>query len=255
MEKVEQMCIRDRDIILRAGIGKTYVLEFKQALGIRKVLWIFGIVNLRLRIDYICNTVCRNRSTGEHDEHHGHHEEGHNNLHCVLHERHHITDLHGRGCDLVRAHPNDEDGNPVHNKRHNRVQPDHDTTDEQRSFCKVFICLVKTVELKILRIERPDDHEAVSYTHLDVYKRQDVSSIKTVLGYDVKGLADPKVVKQATGYEAGRIPLVGHNLPILFDKQLTIHDFIYGGTGDEFHTLKIRPEDVIRLNNMIDFIE
>ena len=83
----------------------------------------------------------------------------------------------------------------------------------------------------------------------------DVSSIKTVLGYDVKGLADPKVVKQATGYEAGRIPLVGHNLPILFDKQLTIHDFIYGGTGDEFHTLKIRPEDVIRLNNMIDFIE
>ncbi len=83
----------------------------------------------------------------------------------------------------------------------------------------------------------------------------DVKSISYVLGYGVNGMADPKVVKQATGYEVGKIPLLGHKFPILFDKQLTIHDYIYGGTGDPYHTVKMKPEDVIRLNNMIGFLE
>ena len=74
------------------------------------------------------------------------------------------------------------------------------------------------------------------------------------LGYNDLKLADPKVVAQATGYKTGSIPLIGHNLPCLFDKALTIHDFIYGGTGDPLCTIKIKPEDVIRLNNVVSFV-
>ena len=83
----------------------------------------------------------------------------------------------------------------------------------------------------------------------------DTESINYVLGYKVKGMANPKIVKQATGYEARFLPLIGHGLPILFDKGMTIHDYIYGSTGDPRYTIKLRPEDVIRLNNMLAFVE
>ncbi|WP_079546146.1 aminoacyl-tRNA deacylase [Christensenella massiliensis] len=85
--------------------------------------------------------------------------------------------------------------------------------------------------------------------------KMDTESINYVLGYKVKGMADPKLVRQATGYDAGFMPLIGHGLPILFDKGLTIHDYIYGSTGDPRYTVKLRPEDVIRLSEMLAFIE
>lgn len=83
----------------------------------------------------------------------------------------------------------------------------------------------------------------------------DIEALNYSLGYKVSGKADPKIVKQATGYEVGFLPLVGHKLPILFDKGLTIHDYIYGCIGDKKHTIKIKPEDVIRLNHMLAFVE
>lgn len=57
-----------------------------------------------------------------------------------------------------------------------------------------------------------------------------------------------------TGYQAGAVPLIGHNLPCVLDNDLLENDFIYGGSGDEHHTLKIAPGDVLRLNNVIHFI-
>ena len=53
--------------------------------------------------------------------------------------------------------------------------------------------------------------------------KMDTESINYVLGYKVKGL--------------------------------TIHDYIYGSTGDPRYTVKLRPEDVIRLSEMLAFIE
>ena len=82
-----------------------------------------------------------------------------------------------------------------------------------------------------------------------------LKSMAADLGYHTLQLANPQVVAQATGYKTGSIPLIGHNLPCLFDKSLTIHDYIYGGSGDGLHTLKIKPEDVIRLNRMLGFVE
>ncbi|MEF9988326.1 MAG: YbaK/EbsC family protein [Christensenella sp.] len=83
----------------------------------------------------------------------------------------------------------------------------------------------------------------------------DIATLDKLLGYKVMGRADPRIVKQATGYEAGFLPIVGHKLPILFDKGLTVCDYIYGCTGDKSHIVKIKPEDVIRLSNMLMFVE
>ena len=64
-------------------------------------------------------------------------------------------------------------------------------------------------------------------------------------------LADRKKVERTTGYKAGAIPLIGVGLPCVFDDALLAHDYVYGGSGDELHTLKISPRDVKRLNHVV----
>ncbi|MNN70372.1 YbaK / prolyl-tRNA synthetases associated domain protein [compost metagenome] len=67
-------------------------------------------------------------------------------------------------------------------------------------------------------------------------------------------MAEKSLVQELTGYPAGAIPLIGHRLPCIFDHRLLAFDYVYGGSGDELHTLKIAPNDVIRLNDVIGFM-
>lgn len=78
--------------------------------------------------------------------------------------------------------------------------------------------------------------------------RLDLESIRAAAGLEKLKLADRKKVFRETGYEAGSIPLVGLDLPCIFDDRLLAFDFVYGGCGDELCTLKITPQDVKRLN-------
>jgi len=82
----------------------------------------------------------------------------------------------------------------------------------------------------------------------------DFKGLKQLLGFSKLKMADKEKVKKSTGYQTGEIPLIGHDLPCVFDNSLFEHDYIYGGSGDELHTLKIVPEDVSRLNNVIKTI-
>ena len=68
-------------------------------------------------------------------------------------------------------------------------------------------------------------------------------------------MADRKKVEKQTGYPTGCIPLVGLEIPYVFDRKLLCHDFVYGGTGNEFLTLKINPEDLIRVNSIKGLFE
>ena len=79
----------------------------------------------------------------------------------------------------------------------------------------------------------------------------DFKEFGCLAGYAVLKMADRGQAEAATGYPVGTIPLIGHNLPCLFDNTLLDFDYIYGGTGDELHTLKISPFDVVRLNKVI----
>jgi len=64
-------------------------------------------------------------------------------------------------------------------------------------------------------------------------------------------LAGRKEVKEVTGYEPGNVPLLGHGLPCIFDNMLLENEFICGGSGNENHTLRINPGDLMKLNNIV----
>lgn len=81
--------------------------------------------------------------------------------------------------------------------------------------------------------------------------RLDFEAMKRQFGYSKFKMADRRKVEQQIGYRVGAIPLIGHDLPCIFDDSLLKYDYIYGGTGDELVTLKIKPQDVKRLNNVI----
>lgn len=80
--------------------------------------------------------------------------------------------------------------------------------------------------------------------------RVDFEALKQKFGYTKLKMADKKKIEKQTGYKAGSIPLIGLELPCLFDNTLLAFDYIYGGTGNELVTLKIAPQDVLRLNSI-----
>ena len=80
--------------------------------------------------------------------------------------------------------------------------------------------------------------------------RLDFKKLKTQFGFEKLKLADRKNVQKQTGYLAGCVPLVGLRIPCIFDKKLLCHDFVYGGTGNELLTLKINPNDLIKVNEI-----
>lgn len=79
--------------------------------------------------------------------------------------------------------------------------------------------------------------------------RIDFKQMGKNLGYTKFKMADRDKITRVTGYETGAIPLIGHGLPCFIDNQLFEQDFIYGGSGDVLHTLKITPQDLIRLTS------
>ena len=80
--------------------------------------------------------------------------------------------------------------------------------------------------------------------------RLDFKKLKTQFGFEKLKLADRKNVQKQTGYLAGCVPLDGLRIPCIFDKKLLCHDFVYGGTGNELLTLKINPNDLIKVNEI-----
>jgi len=83
----------------------------------------------------------------------------------------------------------------------------------------------------------------------------DLKSMKQKLQFSKLKMADREKVQSEIGYAVGAIPLIGHDLPCVFDDCLFDNEYIYGGSGDELHTLKIAPKDVIRLNNVVKHMD
>lgn len=86
------------------------------------------------------------------------------------------------------------------------------------------------------------------------YGRINFNEMKNSLGFAKFKMANKEKVEKATGYQVGAVPLVGHQLNTIFDDNLLENDYVYGGAGDELHTLMIAPNDIIRLNNVIKHI-
>ena len=82
----------------------------------------------------------------------------------------------------------------------------------------------------------------------------DLKSIKKQFNFTKLKFADKKIIEEKTGYEIGLIPLVGHNLPCIFDKLLLNNDYVYGGTGDPLTTLQIKPTDLEKSNQIMGYL-
>ncbi|WP_343065381.1 YbaK/EbsC family protein [Bacillus benzoevorans] len=79
----------------------------------------------------------------------------------------------------------------------------------------------------------------------------DFEKIADVLGCSKVKLASPEEVQKVTGFQVGSVRMVGLDLPCVIDKRLFQYDFIYGGTGQSTFTLKIEPQALNELNQVI----
>lgn len=81
--------------------------------------------------------------------------------------------------------------------------------------------------------------------------KMDFDLIKNLLGCAKISMADKKEIVNKFNVEPGQIPLIGHNLPCIIDNRIFKYRFVYGGTGDCYHTLKIAPGDLVKANNVV----
>lgn len=87
-----------------------------------------------------------------------------------------------------------------------------------------------------------------------------ISGISENIDFElIRKILDCKEVEMATkedvimhiGMKTGEVALVGHNLPCLIDEKIHRVEYIFGGTGNARHTLKIRPMDLEKVNQVV----
>jgi prolyl-tRNA editing enzyme YbaK/EbsC (Cys-tRNA(Pro) deacylase) len=86
-------------------------------------------------------------------------------------------------------------------------------------------------------------------------ERVDFKQLKKTLNCKKLQLANQAEIAEKFNITAGQVPLLGHNLPCILDGKLFQFQFVYGGTGDLYHTLKISPQQIERANDVIFKIE
>ncbi|MGH7411609.1 MAG: aminoacyl-tRNA deacylase [Candidatus Methylomirabilis sp.] len=81
--------------------------------------------------------------------------------------------------------------------------------------------------------------------------RIDTKKLSQVTGIDGWRLAKPDVVLDATGYPAGGTPPVGlkQKIPMIVDARAAALHEAYAGGGSHDVMLRIKPTDIIRINN------
>jgi prolyl-tRNA editing enzyme YbaK/EbsC (Cys-tRNA(Pro) deacylase) len=84
--------------------------------------------------------------------------------------------------------------------------------------------------------------------------RVDFDTLREKLSVEQVKLALPKEVERVTGSKVGSVSLINTELPTIFDHQLNRFQYVYGGTGLPQTTLKIRPSDVERINDIVGYI-
>ncbi|ACA44796.1 hypothetical protein FDC22_05605 [Clostridium botulinum] len=84
--------------------------------------------------------------------------------------------------------------------------------------------------------------------------RVNLEKVSRIIGCNELKMANPKEVRQITGYTAGSVSLV-LSLPCILDRELFRYPFIYGGTGEPASTLKLAPNDLEKINQVVAFLD
>ena len=99
------------------------------------------------------------------------------------------------------------------------------------------------------------DHGYVSIIFSGSRNHLDFKQAAAISGSAKFQLAKRNKLREITGFDAGDMPMIGLNMPVLFDKRLFQYSFVYGGSGLANRTLKISPILLARLNNVIAYLE
>ena len=86
------------------------------------------------------------------------------------------------------------------------------------------------------------------------YRRVDFDSLRNILSVEQVKLASPKEVEQVTGSMIGSVSLINMDIPTIIDNQVNRFQYVYGGTGVPQTTLKIRPSDLEKMNEIVGYI-
>ena len=99
------------------------------------------------------------------------------------------------------------------------------------------------------------DHGYVSIIFSGSRNHLDFKQAAAIIGSAKFLLAKRNKLREITGFDAGDMPMVGLNMPVLFDKRLFQYSFVYGGSGLANRTLKISPTLLAKLNHVIAYPE
>lgn len=118
----------------------------------------------------------------------------------------------------------------------------HDKPIKSKKDALGYFKIEETVPTLIVKTERDFFALIVSGERNNV----DFNIIKKLLGCDQIAMANRHEVYEKLGLETGQIPLIGHNLPCIIDNKIFKYQFVFGGIGDMYYTLKIKPEDIVK---------
>lgn len=79
----------------------------------------------------------------------------------------------------------------------------------------------------------------------------DYELIRKMLNCKDVAMATKDEVITQIGMKPGEIALVGHNLPCLIDEKIRQVEYVFGGAGNAHYTLKIRPFDLEKVNQVV----
>ena len=82
-------------------------------------------------------------------------------------------------------------------------------------------------------------------------KRVDFRAVAKLVGASKVRMAKPEEVLRVCGYMIGGLPPVGHKKPIatIIDEGVMEKPYVFGGGGTDECLLRIRPEDIKRLQH------
>lgn len=95
------------------------------------------------------------------------------------------------------------------------------------------------------------DKGFIALTISGVREKIDFKQLKKSTKCKKLQLANQEKIAEEFNIIAGQVPLIGHNFPCILDEKLFQFPFVYGGTGDLYHTIKISPQQLEEANNVI----
>lgn len=123
----------------------------------------------------------------------------------------------------------------------------HEKPIKSRNDALCYFRLEEMAPTLILKTENGMVALIINGTH----EKIDFEIIREKLGCSTIGLAGKDEVFLKLGMKAGEVAMVGHGLPCILDRQIFQSKYIYGGAGDAHYTLKINPNDLAKVNEVI----